>query len=416
VTAANASADQQPAAPARRRRVLVFAETVTLAHAVRPVLLAEALPEDEFEVLLAWAPRYAKLFPGLRLATMPIASLSTEAFAEALAAGRPIYSREQLEAYVAADLAAIADFRPDAIVGDFRISLSVSARLAGVPYVAISNAYWSPWARRRIPVPDLPVTRWLGAAVAQFIFDRVRPYAFASHARPLEQVRRAHGLSGFGGSLERAYTDADVTLYADMPGLVELVDAPVGHRVLGPLLWSPPGSLPAWWEELDASRPIVYVTLGSSGDPRTLPAMLSVLGEFEVTVLLATAGKPLGFSPPANVRMADFLPGIEACQRASLTLCNGGSPTTQQALVAGRPVLGICTNLDQLLNMVGVVRAGAGLSLRVSEATPERIRAAVNALLHEPGYTAAAQRLAQRCSGLDVQGDFAATLRSLAPI
>ena len=53
----------------------------------------------------------------------------------------------------------LAEIAPDLVVGDLRVSLSVSARLAGIPYVAIANAYWSPYARRRFPLPDVLWTR-----------------------------------------------------------------------------------------------------------------------------------------------------------------------------------------------------------------------------------------------------------------
>lgn len=46
-----------------------------------------------------------------------------------------------LRKYVEADLRVLDEIAPDLVVGDLRISLSVSARLAGIPYIAIANAY-----------------------------------------------------------------------------------------------------------------------------------------------------------------------------------------------------------------------------------------------------------------------------------
>ena len=51
---------------------------------------------------------------------------------------RNSYDAETLKRYVDADLAIIRQAQPDLIIGDFRLSLSVSARLAGVPYATIS--------------------------------------------------------------------------------------------------------------------------------------------------------------------------------------------------------------------------------------------------------------------------------------
>ena len=47
---------------------------------------------------------------------------------------------------MADDLELIRRIEPDVVVGDFRLSLAVSAPMAGVPYIALANAYWSPFA------------------------------------------------------------------------------------------------------------------------------------------------------------------------------------------------------------------------------------------------------------------------------
>ena len=49
-----------------------------------------------------------------------------------------------LDRYVEEDLRLIDSFRPDVVVGDFRVSLAISARKARIPYVNVTNAYWSP--------------------------------------------------------------------------------------------------------------------------------------------------------------------------------------------------------------------------------------------------------------------------------
>jgi hypothetical protein len=34
--------------------------------------------------------------------------------------------------------------------------------VAGVPYLTVTNAYWSPYARQRFPMPELPLSRRIG--------------------------------------------------------------------------------------------------------------------------------------------------------------------------------------------------------------------------------------------------------------
>ncbi len=376
-----------------RKKILFIAEAVTLAHIGRPLALAASLDRAEYDVHFACADGYEFCFAGADLVRWTIRSISSKQFLQALADGKPVYDSATLAGYVEQDLQLLREIRPDVVVGDFRLSLSVSARLAGVPYVALINAYWSPYVRQRYTVPSLPLTRFLPIALADTLFKLARPLAFALHTIPLNRVRRRHGLPSLGWDLNRVYTDADHTLYADVAELFPPHDLPSSHRFIGPVLWSPPLPLPPWWQQLPPERPLVYVTVGSSGQGAILPAVLQALAGLPVTVLAATVGRVALDQVPDNARVADFLPGEEAARRAALVICNGGSPTSHQALAAGVPVIGIADNLDQFLNMQGIVAAGAGALLRVDRFDGAAVRQAAQALLATPAASLAAQRL-----------------------
>ena len=395
----------------RRIRVLFVAEAVTLAHVARPVTLAQALDPQEFEVHLAHHPRYRDLLGPLALAEHDIHSIEPAQFLAALAAGRPVYDLPTLEAYVAEDLRLIAGIQPDIIVGDFRLSLAVSAELAGVPYIALSNAYWSPYCRQRYTVPELPLTRALGVTLGQWLFSLGRPFAFALHCLPMHRLRRRHGLPSLGFNLRRVYTYANVTLYADIPELFDMQHLPSQHRFIGPVVWSPKDPRPAWWPHFPRELPIVYVTLGSSGNAGLLPELIAALGELNVTALVSSAGTPLPQQAPANVYMAAYLPGEEVVKMASLVICNGGSPGTHQALAQGVPVIGVANNLDQYLNMTAIVKAGAGRVLRAGTCNSAALVTAIGAVLRDASCRDAAARLAARLAAYSARERFAGIIR-----
>jgi UDP:flavonoid glycosyltransferase YjiC (YdhE family) len=123
--------------------------------------------------------------------------------------------------------------------------------------------------------------------------------------------------------------------------------------------------------------------------------LVDALADLPVTVLVATAGRVCYESAAQNVRVADFLPGDAAVARSNLVVCNGGSPATQQALTAGVPVLAFPSNLDQFLNMHGIVQARAGISVRPSAARPDAVRRVAEVMLRDLDYTRSAQELAQ---------------------
>ena len=372
------------------RRILFFAEAVTLAHVARPLALAEGLGED-WEVHLACAPGYAH-FVRAPWKRHSLGSISSAAFLAALAKGRPLYDIATLNRYVQEDLALLARVKPDVVVGDFRLSLSVSARKAGVPYLNITNAYWSPYAKIDYPAPEHPLVKVFGPFLATALFRLARPLIFAMHARPLNALRKQYGLAPLPADVRYTYTDADQVLYADVPDFIPMEGLPAHHHFLGPVLWNPPVARPPWWEEATSKGPWVYLTLGSSGKTELLHRLLQVLQEFDFPVVVATAGR--AGSLPAGIYAADYLPGLEACRRARLVICNGGSPTCQQALAAGVPILGLPSNLDQFLNMQAVATQGAGVLVRSDHAGVLNLRKTLTELLNKPEYGNRARSMA----------------------
>lgn len=394
----------------RRIRVLIMAEAVTLAHIGRPTALAAGLDPRRFEVHFAASPRFDALLGPLPHTRHDLESIPTARFLDALDRGTPVYSPDDLRYYVRQDRMLLADIRPDVVVGDFRLSLSVSARLAGVPYATITNVYWSSAARQRFPLPELPLTRTLGVRAAGIVFPMARTVAFALHTRPLNRVRREHGLPSLGPDLRRTYTDADRVLFADAPELAPPHILAPGHEFLGPVLWEPEATPPA----LPDDRPLVYVTLGSSGRGRLLAAVVRAFAGLPVTVVAASVGADLPDPLPHNVITADYLPGTAVARRAALVVCNGGSPTVQQALSAGTPVLGLAGNMDQHLSMRSVTTAGVGLLVRSEHATPTAIAHAAGRLLDEPDFHTRAKEMAERFADHDAPAAFARAVERLS--
>jgi UDP:flavonoid glycosyltransferase YjiC (YdhE family) len=371
---------------ARVRRILWIAEGVTLAHIARPVAAHRSLDANDWSSIFACDPRRKKYLDGFEGEYVPLASIEPQQFLRALRDGSPLYDVPTLMRYVEADLALIGSVKPDLIIGDFRLSLSVSARLASVPYATIASACWSPYYQPGSwPTPELPITRLLPLPIARALFRLARPAAFALHSAPLNTVRRKFGLPTLGLDLRCVYTDADFVLYADLPELYPTSSLPPSHRFVGPPLWEPSAQIPDGWASRHADRPGIYVTLGSSGSATLLPAIVDTLGDLPVEAIVATAGQIQLSTPPPHILVTEMLPGIEVSKRSDLVICNGGGLTCYQALSAGVPVIGIASNLDQFLNMQAIERAGVGLTLRADRFSQKEFEGAVRKGLNDPG-------------------------------
>ena len=396
-------------------RALFFAESVTLAHLARPLVLAQAL-QPQWQVALACAPAYREFAIQSGLELLALESITPAQFRAAVDRGTRFYTAATLRRYVADDLALIGRYQPDLIVGDFRLSLSISARLAGIPYAAISSAHWSPYYRHAgYPMPVLPLTRVLGTRIGHFLYRYASPFAMAYFCRPFNQVRREYGLPELGTDLRPFYTDAEQVFYTDIPELYPTDALPAHHHYIGPIIWEPPVALPLWWDKLVEGEVLGYVTLGSSGDAALLPHILGVLGTLQGISLVATTGARVAGALPPNVRVAHYLPGAVAARRSRFVICNGGSLTAQQALLAGVPVIGICSNMDQFLNMEAVVACGAGIALRADEVSAAALAATIQRILAEPGFRQAALTLRDALSRYDAPRRFAELAADLRP-
>lgn len=387
----------------RKTRILLIAEAVTLAHVARPAVLATALDQSLYEVFFAVDPRYNDLFPELSGFRHNLWSIGSEQFLDSLARGKRLYSSEVLERYLHDDLELIERIKPDLIIGDFRLSLSVSARLKNTPYAAISNTYWTTHSNNAYTVPQLPMTRMLGIGLSQVLFNLSRPLVFSAHCIPLNKLRKKYGLASLGHDLRAVYSDADHLWLADMAEYFPTSPTAKNAHYLGPLPWSPRNRIPPWWDELDEDKPIVYVTLGSSGQVSLLPVVLEALATLPLTVIAVTAGRTQLSSVPDNVFISNYLPGDKAAARASLMICNGGSLSTYQAIQGGTPVIGIVGNLDQHLNMGYLASSGIGESLRSEHANAKLVRKLVQKILTETHYKDAAQKARLAAQGYNIK-------------
>ena len=350
---------------------MIFAEAVTLAHVARPIALSRILRDLGHDVCIAAAPSADRWLEGEDVSRERIESIDSQRFLRALARGSPPYDTATFIRYVEDDLRAIRAWRPDIVIGDFRLSLYISARLAGKPYGAIANAYWSRRFWPGVDAPAVPPLTWLTRALADRLFRAIRPGAFAVHAWPFHRACHRFGVPSPGLDLRDVYTTSDVTAFADVEAFYEVSASAThepaverGHyRFVGPLSWQPGGQ-----DELPLSKsgdPIVFVALGSSGQPRVFHNVLSALSDLPVRCLVATGND---FEPAALPRNtifhAPFVPYASACSLASLLVCNGGAPACYEGIAHQCPIAGIPGNLDQLLNMRVVERLQVGRAER----------------------------------------------------
>lgn len=377
-------------------KILFISEAVSLAHVARPSVLASALAPDKFDIHFASNGQYSLCHDGQPWTHHHLPSISSPVFLKRLAAGNPLYSLAELAHYIKDDLDLISAVKPDLIVGDFRLSLGISARHADLPLYTITNAHWSPYyLQQTIPSPDLAIAKFIGHQLFGKLFNLAWPLASYIHVLAANRLRHLYHLPDYE-SLNEYYCDGDLVMYADTPRLVPLSGAPGNHLHIGPIIWSPTATqLPTWWATLaESSERPIYATLGTTGKADLLPDVIAACRHIGVKCLAATAGRNNLTSSPPWMYAETFLPGSEAAGIASLVVCNGGSATAHQALAQGKPVLGICSNLDQLKTMESLEHAGVGKTMRASRAQHKTIAENIAQIISTRCYSDTAKTIA----------------------
>jgi UDP:flavonoid glycosyltransferase YjiC (YdhE family) len=105
---------------------------------------------------------------------------------------------------------------------------------------------------------------------------------------------------------------------------------------------------------------------------------------------------------------------LDLMARPDAVVCSAGQSTVNEALACGVPLVVAPIRLGELAVAEQVTRAGAGIAVSFSEATPAQLAAAVTAVLDEPGYRAQARRLRDEFAAAGGTGAAAARLAALA--
>lgn len=365
-------------------RILFISEDITLAQIVRLKCLADSLKGLPLEVHFASSQFDSSLLgqPDFKLWKLKV--IDKQQADKAVEQCKRIYEQPTLEQYIQDDLQLIDAVKPDLIVGDLRLSLPISARVAKVPFAVLINAYWSPAVvRDDFPMPDHPLEKVFGYERMKPMFPYIRPIVFQHFAKPFNVLRKKYGLRPIG-SLQSLLTYGDHVLFPDTPSLVPLQSQSANEHFLGPILWSPPVGIPP--EIVDVmEQDFVYVTLGSSGRTERVEVLMQGLAQLGLPAVVTSAGRYETQTPP-NVHLCAYLPGNRLARKARLVISNGGSTTGYQALSQGTPVLGLASNLDQYLCMQSMEALGVGKHLRGGSYTAQDLASTADELIKNPSY------------------------------
>ena len=169
------------------------------------------------------------------------------------------------------------------------------------------------------------------------------------------------------------------------------------YRFVGPILDSRPRESDFPLDQLDATRPLIYISLGSvfSDNPSFYRTALDAFAAEPVQIVLSTGRKvsptELG-AIPANAIVRAWVPQLEVLQRADLFVTHAGMGSVHEGLGLGVPLLLVPQQLEQALVATRLAALGAGVKVS-AVVSAESLRRTANHILNTPTYLASVAQL-----------------------
>lgn len=304
----------------------------------------------------------------------------------------------------------LAGLQPDVVVADIlTLAPALAAELHGVPCATLIPHVF-PEGERGFPVYSfgarLPRTA-AGRAFWQWAHWPVHR-GLQSGRAALNRTRAQLGLPPqgrfHGGTSER------LAIVGTFPQLEYPRRWPPHVKVVGPLMWEPPGEqvLPP-----DGQDPVVLVAPSTSQDPehRLLIAALKGLADAPVRVIATWNRRlpPRGLPVPANAKLVEWVSYSKTMPLCDLVLCHAGHGTLARTLASGCPAVACPVAGDMNENAARVAWSGAGVRLPTRFIAPRPLRLAVQRALQDQTIQARAQQIA-RWSAANDPADTAARL------
>jgi len=168
--------------------------------------------------------------------------------------------------------------------------------------------------------------------------------------------------------------------------------------------------IPAWADELDGSRKVVFVTQGtlSNHDFTQLvgPTLSALENDPDLLVVVGAGGRSIDELPkplPANARAASYFPLEWLLPRVDVFVTNGGYNTVNQALKHGIPLVTAGLTEDKADVNARVEWSGAGIDLKTNTPTAEALAKSVRCVLSQSRYRSSAAQLATEFAKLDTR-------------
>jgi MGT family glycosyltransferase len=276
---------------------------------------------------------------------------------------------------------------------------ATAADLSGIPYVTICGSVplnADPW----VPPSFVP---WQGssrlwARTRNLFAYRIRNLAVSGLNRTLNRYRKAGQLPLYRRPDDSFSTLAHISQLVQEIDFVHEREDPRLHYV-GPFQRRSRSDIPFPYERLNG-RPLIYVSFGTLKSDITAQFQLiaTACAGLDVQLVMTLGGGHLTAAHaqfPGSPIVVSFAPQVDLLRRAAIFVTHAGVNSVMEAMSLGVPLIACPQYGDQFGMGARIAHHRLGRVLHARSFQPAAIRDAIDGVLHDPGYRAAAERVQQ---------------------
>lgn len=298
-----------------------------------------------------------------------------------VAAAVPFLFLNEAGAYIDTILDTLHDDKPDAIVHDFAgIAGTIAADNLNVPNVMLYTSYpsndsYSVAAGFESCPADHPL-REAAAGIAAGYAEK-----YGCRVMTVKEIFDGHGDFNLVMMQKKL-----VPNYESFDDSFVFTGVQIGKRTAF-------GS----WKAPDNGKPLLYSSLGTAFNnwPEYYPILFDAVRDLDINVF-ADLGSidPASLKDiPANVEVGQMVPQLDILSQASVFITHAGMGGTGEAIYYGVPMIAIPQMEEQAITARQIEKLGLGVAfLDKSAITSEALKTAIQKLLTEPSYKAAAEQ------------------------
>lgn len=313
-----------------------------------------------------------------------------------------VYSKQEMIAKVDGDVAYLRELKPTAVITGSYLSMPVACQVGDIPLVwTIQSTWLKEFFASGAGVTDGITFAPLKKIANRVVFWVINLWMWYGFINPVNKAAQHFGVKKYKPILD--YFRGDITLVAE-PAEFSGIQLPENYFYTGPLMADQDFPLPKEVKNIPRDLPLIYFAMGSSGTSKIVAEIIESFRGKPYRVISPV--KPLLVSHqdidiPPNVIVTDWLPALQVNKMVDLSVIHGGIGTVMTAAYAGKPVVGVGMQPEQVANIACLVRQGFAMRIPKSKNLAEKVQEAIEIQLHNEDAKRKAEAFSKRMEKWD---------------